>query len=44
MRADAAFALALISRRDAPVRIDLLFLSCNRLHYTKHSMPALLAD
>jgi len=26
------------------MRIDLLFLSCNRLHYTKHSIPALLAD
>lgn len=26
------------------MRIDLLFLSCNRLHYTKYSMPALLAD
>ena len=26
------------------MNIDLLFLSCNRLHYTKYSMPALLAD
>jgi glycosyltransferase involved in cell wall biosynthesis len=26
------------------MKIDLLFLSCNRLHYTKHSIPALLAD
>ena len=26
------------------MRIDLLFLSCNRLHYLKHSIPALLAD
>lgn len=26
------------------MKIDLLFLSCNRLHYTKYSMPSLLAD
>jgi glycosyltransferase involved in cell wall biosynthesis len=26
------------------MKIDLLFLSCNRLHYTRHSIPALLAD
>jgi len=26
------------------MKIDLLFLSCNRLHYTRYSMPALLAD
>ncbi len=26
------------------MKIDLLFLSCNRLHYTKLSLPALLSD
>jgi GT2 family glycosyltransferase len=26
------------------MKIDLVFISCNRLHYTRYSIPALLAD
>lgn len=26
------------------MKVDLLYLACNRLHYARHSLPALLAD